>query len=284
LGDGFGVALQQHCAALDPFVQSQNAGHFQRSEGFAKGRTANVKQFRQLALIRQLVSGGERTGLDLTANLFADLLKGAFGADGFEVLPFYQDIITAVDQRLYLSIRTTSWRICNPIVVRRLQRPFRSVAREAGVGVCRFDEQKSSSSAGHDGGPDQLDGGEDDLARSDRGFGATKGVYTPTNGNVRAAASNLAEVSPRTSKASGRQCIPGEPWLDPQLKGARDRGPQGRRRIDLSECDRRQYQPCGHDDRRAAHELYPVRGAPQSWRQQCKYELYHLTGSNEDKR
>jgi hypothetical protein len=86
-------------------------------------------------------------------------------------------------------------------------------------------------------------------------FGATKAVYRPTNGNVKAAASGLAEVSPRTSKASGSHCIPWEPWLNAQLKGARDREPQGRRRTDLSECDRRQYQPCGHDDRRAAHEL-----------------------------
>jgi hypothetical protein len=66
-------------------------------------------------------------------------------------------------------------------------------------------------------------------------FGATKAVYRPTNGNVKAAASGLAEVSPRTSKASGSHCIPWEHWLNAQLKGARDREPQGRRRIDLSE-------------------------------------------------
>jgi hypothetical protein len=122
-------------------------------------------------------------------------------------------------------------------------------------GVRRFDEQKDGR-PGQNMTADRISWTE---ARMTSGaptaFGTTNAVYRPTNGNVRAAASSLAEVSPRTSKASGSHRIPWEPWLNAQLKGARDREPQGRRRIDLSECDRRQYQPCSHDDRRAAHEL-----------------------------
>src|ERR1700681_1527572 len=83
-GDDIRITLEDKGTAVRALVQADDAGDLEAAQGFAHGGPADPELQGQLTFRRQLVAWAQRSCGHLAANLFADFLENALGANRCE--------------------------------------------------------------------------------------------------------------------------------------------------------------------------------------------------------